>query len=359
MEKNASKYAFVIVHFGNNIRYFEFEMYFLRQLKQFTKYDIIYMYSVNDTPTYFAKTMEQFADKVIEYDDKEITFDIEFDSFYDNFNTLRVCNILFAYTLTQYKKVCVLESDMIIMRNIDDIFDLKTPSFVLNDIDKNFANNEKQDYDAKETLANCQEISFINGGVLLLKPSLKTFEKYKKLIPKISKNNCKYPNETLICLVHSKFYALPAIYNLSQYKTVFMEDMNLKTEDVAIFHFDGSKYKPLDIIKDGWDAKMQSNVKSKIKHKSKKDPNVLQVPISSFKKNTYELYKDEINKFVEIYNKENPAEIQPTQIQPTQTLQINNKKQSFANKSKSKTFKKSKSKTFTHTQKKVKNDQNN
>jgi Fe-S cluster biosynthesis and repair protein YggX len=122
-----------------------------------------------------------------------------------------------------------------------------------------------------------------------------------------------------------------------------MEDMNLKTEDVAIFHFDGSKYKPLDIIKDGWDAKMQSNVKSK------KDPDVLQVPISSFKKNTYEPYKDEINKFVEIYNKENPAE-----IQPTQTLQINNKKQSFANKSKSKTFKKSKSKTFTHTQKKSK-----
>jgi len=89
---------------------------------------------------------------------------------------------------------------------------------------------------------------------------------------------------------------------------------------------------------------MQSNVKSKIKHKSKKNPDVLQVPISSFKKNTYEPYKDEINKFVEIYNKENPA-------QPTQTLQINNKNQSFANKSKSKTFKKSKSKTFTHTKK--------
>ena len=76
---------------------------------------------------------------------------------------------------------------------------------------------------------------------------------------------------------------------------------------------------------------------------------MIKYPISSFKKNTYEPYKDEINKFVEIYNKENPAE-----IQPTQTLQINNKKQSFANKSKSKTFKKSKSKTFTHTQKKSK-----
>ena len=47
--------AFVINHFGNNIKYLRYEIYFLYMLRNNTKNDIVYLYSINDTPNKYIE----------------------------------------------------------------------------------------------------------------------------------------------------------------------------------------------------------------------------------------------------------------------------------------------------------------
>ena len=117
-----TKNAFAIVHFGSNPVYLELELYFFIMLRKYTKNDILYLYSVNDTPPSFVEAVRPLVDEVIPYDDKGITFDVNFESGYSSFNTLRTCNFIFAYTLEKYEKVCIIESDMVIMGNMDSVF---------------------------------------------------------------------------------------------------------------------------------------------------------------------------------------------------------------------------------------------
>lgn len=138
------RYAFAIIHFGSNPVYLELEMYFFKMLRQNTRNDIIYLYSVNDTPQTFVDAIRPLVTEVIPYDDKHITYDVTFKSEYTNFNTLRTCNFIFAYTLKKYNKVCIIESDMVIMRNLDDIFGLQTPAVLTYYIgNENLKKNEK------------------------------------------------------------------------------------------------------------------------------------------------------------------------------------------------------------------------
>lgn len=86
------------------------------------------MYSVTDTPDLFANEIGKIATHTFGYDDSSTTFNAVAPSHYTQFNTIRTCNFIYAYTLTQYDKICILESDLIITKNIDNIFLLKTPS---------------------------------------------------------------------------------------------------------------------------------------------------------------------------------------------------------------------------------------
>ena len=170
--------AFVINHFGNNIKYFKYELYFLYMLRNNTKNDIIYLYSQNDTPYIYIEIIKllKLNIKPIGYDDKKITYNINFKSSYKVFNLLRTCNYIFAYKLIEYEKICIVESDMIITENIDSIFELKTPSILYYRLNDNQLNKNLQiklkNSDIKYIINKCSEESFTNGGVILFKPSL-------------------------------------------------------------------------------------------------------------------------------------------------------------------------------------------
>ena len=107
--------AFVIIHFGSNIKYFELELYFCIMLKKYTTQNIIYMYSETDTPESFIKQIKPFVYKTVGFDDSGITYNVSFPSKYTSFNTLRTCDFIFAYKLVDYEKICIIESDLVIM----------------------------------------------------------------------------------------------------------------------------------------------------------------------------------------------------------------------------------------------------
>jgi hypothetical protein len=94
-----SKNAYATIHFGSNPVYLELELYFFIMLRKYTTNDILYLYSVTDTPKYFVDAVRPFVTDVVPYDDTGITYNVKFESGYTNFNTLRTCNFIFAYNL--------------------------------------------------------------------------------------------------------------------------------------------------------------------------------------------------------------------------------------------------------------------
>ena len=271
-------YAFVLVHFGNNPKYLELEIYTITMLKKNTKHDIIYLYYINDTPKEYIEIMDSLSVITEPYDDKNITYDIKgFVSSYEHFNTLRTCNFIFAYALTKYKKICIIESDMVIMKNLDNIFKLKTPAVLYYPSNKNINKNHLIDIDREDILKKCIDGTPINGGVILFEPSMGVFRQFVKNIKLIIKDNCKFPNETLFLYTEQKIYNLPVIYNMSHY---YMEQYNLEG-DVLIYHFNSTQFKPIDIIKDNYINKDKKPYRKRI--------------VIFFKKNYYDIYHEYID----------------------------------------------------------------
>lgn len=257
----SDKYAFVIVHFGNKPKYLELEIYVSIMLRKNTKHDIVYLYSVNDTPQTYINLMKDYCTHVIPYDDNNITHssDIKFHSIYAHFNTLRTCNFMFAYKLIQYKKICLIESDTIILNNIDDIFKLKVPAaLVYFGITKNtkskFLENYKIDLDRTKILKECTEESGMNGGALLIKPSLAKYKLCLSYIKTIIDKNCRNPNETLFLLINKTIYNLPFKYNGVQFNidnigSACKVDMK---KYLSIVHISTTEFKYLEFIRDGY-----------------------------------------------------------------------------------------------------------
>ena len=281
-----TKNAFVLIHFGNNIKYLELELYFCKMLKQKTTQDIIYMYSVNDTPKCFVDEIRKCVTDCIGYDDKAITYNVSFESHYSSFNTLRTCNFIFAYTLKQYEKICIIESDMVVMGQLDSVFGLHSPSILYYD-SGNADLNKHNSYRVtpESVLRTCKDSSKVNGGVLVIRPSITMFEAYKKAIPIIAKEGCKYPNEALFEYINPTFYNLPVRYNLSHYHTLRLPSYGMTEKDVLVFHFNETDYKHLDIIKDNWLPNMEHNEKYKIK----------KIPVHYFNDTVYKVYSNEVN----------------------------------------------------------------
>ena len=280
-------YAFVLIHFGNEIKYLEYELYFFMNLKNNTKHDIIYLYSINDTPKEFVDTVKKINIKTIGYDDKNITYNIQYNSVYEHFNTLRTCNFMFSYLLLEYKKICTLESDMIIMNNIDSIFEYKCPSvyWAMNDIKLSKQNTNYQlTINKKEVLRNCQKGTPINGGVILLEPSIKSFKILLKNLQKVIENNCSFPNETLFISSISPLFNIPIRFNYSIYR---FKDY-YKFKNINIIHFHKTIYKPLDFSKENFIDKTNHKVKQKL--------------LKYYHKNVYKKNYEKINKLIENLN---------------------------------------------------------
>jgi len=261
-------YAFIIIHFGNAIKYLELEIYLSLMLRKNSKYDIVYMYSITDTPILYPKIMNKYCNFVIPYDDNNITFNIKnFNSYYEHFNTLRTCNFLFAYKLIQYKKICIIESDTIILKNIDDIFNLKTPSILLAnktiEAKKKIKDNYKTILDIKKILLNCSTESDVNGGVIVVKPSITKYNFFIKNVKIVIENNCRYPNEVLFSIANKFIYNLPYKYNGTTYdiarnSSLLKINMN---QYLSIVHFSSDKYKTIDYIRDNWVEKLKEKKK--------------------------------------------------------------------------------------------------
>jgi hypothetical protein len=296
-----SKNAYATIHFGSNPVYLELELYFFIMLRKYTANDILYLYSATDTPKYFVDAVRPFVTDVVPYDDTGITYNVKFESGYTNFNTLRTCNFIFAYNLEKYEKVCIIESDMVIMNNIDSIFELNAPAVLSYYISNPTPENEKIVHkqilntnveinnNPEEVLARCNQKGRLNGGVMLIEPTARLFEKYIEKIQDIVRNTCKYPNETLFEYVNNAYYNLPVRYNLSHYhaKPNNLKNYKLSKDDILVFHFNETNYKHLDTIKNPIDEKGENWLDI---YRSTTDPKyvIKKIPVLHYKDFVYD-----------------------------------------------------------------------
>lgn len=271
-----------MIHFGNNKKYLEYEIYTILMLKKNTKNDIIYLYSINDTPQEYVDLIKLMDVRTKSYDDNKITFNIDkFKSSYNHFNTLRTCNYLFAYQLIEYEKICIIESDMIFMKNLDDIFKLKCPTISY------YLNQDKLHDNYKITESNIKLFNLsinngvVNGGVIIFKPSIKSYNDSIIKLKDVIDNNCIYPNESLFLYTSKTLYNLPIKYNMSHYYINKFKDIY---NDICIFHFNATIYKPLDIIKDNYVNKQKNKLIKQI--------------VIYFKNKYYDKYYDKIDKII-------------------------------------------------------------
>ena len=294
MSGRQKRNAFAIIHFGSNPVYLELELYFFKMLRQYTRNDILYLYSINDTPPAFVEAIGPLVTSTIPYDDRKITYDVSFKSEYTNFNTLRTCNFIFAYTLEKYNKICIIESDMVIMKNLDPIFELKAPAVLTYYIgDRNLKYNDPINNNPREVIDRCKDMGRINGGVMVIYPSMRLFDEYKSKIAEVVRRECKYPNETLFEYVNNSYYNLPVQYNLSHYhaKMFKLDDYRLSPNDIFVFHFNETKYKHIDIIKNPIDE-TGGNWLDIIKRDKKYE--VKRIPIFHYKSSVFDRYRSVI-----------------------------------------------------------------
>ena len=289
--KKQSDYAFVLMHFGKDIKYLEYELYLIHNLRDNTNHDIIYMYSINDTPNSFVEIVKQYC-QVISINDDQITYNFEYDSHYPHFNLLRTCNFIFAYELEEYKKICIIESDMMIFKNLDSIFKLNTPS-VLTYYDYNkILTNYRIDNFNSDFTNECRE-SRTNGGIMLFEPSKILFEKGKQYIKFIIKHKCVFPNEILFVLLNEYVYNLPYTYNatytsLNKYKDIIETGEKDIYNEIYIVHYFLNTFKHIDRIKDNY-----------LDRKFRQGNPILYNFIIKYKNTVYEKYKYNVNNDLE------------------------------------------------------------
>jgi len=306
MKKN---YAFAIIHFGDNIKYLELEIYFLIMLRLFTIHKIIYLYSINDTPISYINEIEKYVDEIIPYNDNNITYNVSYKSIYTHYNILRTCNFIFAFLLDKYNKICIIESDIVIMNNIDSIFKLKTPAIVNHHVGyANSIKNIKIKNDPIEIIKTCDgktvPADHVNGGVFLIKPSKKKFKECLIKLPDVIKYNCSWANEALFEYIYPTYYNLPIIYNFTRYNlnVNIVKKYPFKFNEILMHHFNCTEYKPINIINDPIDNQNRNWLE--ILRTNKKYV-LTKIPVFFFKSLVYDKNHVKINKILDNIKKKN------------------------------------------------------
>jgi lipopolysaccharide biosynthesis glycosyltransferase len=143
-------------------------------------------------------------------------------------------NKLHIWLLTEYEKVCWLDSDMIIMKNIDHLFDiaisedgiLAAPGCLCNTF-----NNPYFETSPHKCPYNCSNNTYINAGLMLVKPNPQIYN----LLLEQDYNRPLSEQDVFSDFFASKINMLPPSYNyMAQLDLIHPQ---VDSHNVHVFHF--------------------------------------------------------------------------------------------------------------------------
>lgn len=237
----SSKYAYVALLMGNSAYFLGALVlgYSLRTVE--TQYDIVIMVTP-DVPQKQKEILSEFF-KIIDIDfltiDKSLIKDYENNRFKDVFTKLQ------CLTLTKYEKIIMIDIDMLVIKNMDHLFNLNPPAASLRRYDLKHGKHIPENLIVK----NNKLIGGINAGLMLLKPDLNEYQDIVKdlLNPNSNMTGFKNPEQDYLSYRYSKQWT-----NISfKYNFQFgLTDRAKKfeTNDIYNLHY-SSRLKPWRILK--------------------------------------------------------------------------------------------------------------
>jgi len=165
-----NKYAYVALLMGNSPYIFGALVLGISLKKTNTNNDIVIMVT-SDVPEIQKEKLKQIYDFVIDIEfitvNKTLIKDYETNRFKDIFTKLQ------CLTLTQYEKIIMLDIDMLVIKNMDHLFELDVPAACLRRED--YPHNKKI---SKELIIkNNKLIGGINAGLMLLEPNKDEYDR--------------------------------------------------------------------------------------------------------------------------------------------------------------------------------------
>lgn len=161
-----------------------------------------------------------------------------------------------VWDLVDFEKIIMLDYDLLILKNFDELFDQEELSGVpmLYDQEKVAFWKEPLVGDPIESSwSNFQKIveprvgwTGLNSGVLVLRPSSKTFKELIEAASKIKERTCCPSQEFIFRFfeLRGQYNRLPAIYNLRKIHLLAEDEQRHYKEAAKIYHF-VEKRKPI------------------------------------------------------------------------------------------------------------------
>ncbi|KAF4755618.1 putative serine/threonine protein phosphatase, partial [Perkinsus olseni] len=257
--RRRSRNAWVTVMYGNGADYFVGAMVLGWSLKHRgrTQHDMVLLHTA-DVPVEFLDSLRRVWDcREVEYIQNVSTrlfLNFKGSRFKDVFTKLRVLE------LTEYSKVCLLDSDMLVRDNIDEIFDLQPPAALVRGT---FPPRHGAKVPVTSFWSGHRQITGINGGCMLLEPSKEVFS---CMMDEVSYYNnpahwptCGAEQEYLTrwyaSRSHQQWSHMSCRYNfqihLNQYGSAEWHHYYCKTfPGVKIFHYSGNLCSPFEFVTD-------------------------------------------------------------------------------------------------------------
>lgn len=243
------KYAYVSLLYGDSNYFIGALLLGYSLYKTKTQHDKILLIT-NDVPNNQRKVLSKyFKLKQIDFIKSNPKY-IHKDRFKDVFTKMNM------FTLIEYDKIIMLDTDMLILKNIDHLFKLNAPAASSSRI--TIKHNTKIPKD--RIIKNGKIVGRINAGLMVLKPSINTFNFILKDILENKQIDIKHEQDYLSLYYANDWTYIFFIYNYEVGRSLKNIKYKFKTTDIYNLHF-SSRYKPWDFLNDEYYNKFKNNIK--------------------------------------------------------------------------------------------------
>lgn len=244
------KCAYATVLYGNNESFLYALLMAITLNWVKTSHEVILLYS-DDVPQHHLNLLESVYDRLIKVDDIPVTEKLFSPNVHSRF--LRVFNKIHCLKLVDYDLILVCDSDISFLKNCDELFDLTAPAAVILDNTFRLEHNRKGDA-VEASRRSSRGMSYINAGVMLLRPDLQDFEKICSEVTGDWEGKAKYthPEQTFLSgfyadqwhSIHQRFNCMPLYLLSKSYRALALK---LRIDELAVLHVGGS-VKPLHYL---------------------------------------------------------------------------------------------------------------
>lgn len=233
----STKYAYVTVLYGTNIYITGAIMLGYTLMKTNSQYDRVILVT-NDVDQNYLKILSNFYTRIIPIEYVKVNPNIFLDQ---NTRFRDVFTKLICLNLIEYHKILLMDLDMIVVNNIDHLFQLSTPAACLKRDFVPYGKRIKSDKICK----NGKLVGSINAGLVLLKPDKNEWSDIKKDIFSNKKLlKYKYPEQDYISLRYChQWTSITFNYNFQFGLTNRVKKYRYKYDNIYVIHY-SSSFKP-------------------------------------------------------------------------------------------------------------------